>query len=307
MFMREGTPRGFSTMSRGVPSGRKGISSWGRIPNVGEDALKDLDEHGIIRVGAEIRAGDYLVGKVTPKGEAEATAEEKLLRAIFGEKAREVRDTSLKVPHGEEDVAAQGDLTLVGGGAVGQHGGVVHLAAGLIQDHAVDPLAHVHDGALGDAGEDQYFIGQATEPVDEDGCLVNERVTCRHRNETISVDRRRVDYVDVSPILVLLAGGHHGGLGAEQGHGLALHVGAHQGAVSVVVLEEGDHGGSHRYHHLGGDVHIVHCGLRRRPYQGLPPDQVSALQPHHLHQPAAHRGRPCPPGSRRRESPRPPG
>ncbi len=74
------------------------------IPNVGEDALKDLDERGIIRVGAEIRAGDYLVGKVTPKGEAEATAEEKLLRAIFGEKAREVRDTSLKVPHGEAGI-----------------------------------------------------------------------------------------------------------------------------------------------------------------------------------------------------------
>ena len=74
------------------------------IPNVGEDALKDLDEHGIIRVGAEIHAGDYLVGKVTPKGEAEATAEEKLLRAIFGEKAREVRDTSLKVPHGEAGI-----------------------------------------------------------------------------------------------------------------------------------------------------------------------------------------------------------
>ncbi|WP_235369880.1 DNA-directed RNA polymerase subunit beta [Pseudoflavonifractor phocaeensis] len=74
------------------------------IPNVGEDALKDLDEHGIIRVGAEIHAGDYLVGKVTPKGEAEATAEEKLLRAIFGEKAREVRDTSLKVPHGESGI-----------------------------------------------------------------------------------------------------------------------------------------------------------------------------------------------------------
>ena len=74
------------------------------IPNVGEDALKDLDEHGVIRVGAEIRAGDYLVGKVTPKGEAEATAEEKLLRAILGEKAREVRDTSLKVPHGEAGI-----------------------------------------------------------------------------------------------------------------------------------------------------------------------------------------------------------
>ncbi|MEA4934723.1 MAG: DNA-directed RNA polymerase subunit beta [Lawsonibacter sp.] len=74
------------------------------IPNVGEDALKDLDEHGVIRVGAEIHAGDYLVGKVTPKGEAEATAEEKLLRAIFGEKAREVRDTSLKVPHGEAGI-----------------------------------------------------------------------------------------------------------------------------------------------------------------------------------------------------------
>ncbi len=71
------------------------------IPNVGEDALKDLDERGIIRVGAEVQAGDILVGKVTPKGETELTAEERLLRAIFGEKAREVRDTSLKVPHGE--------------------------------------------------------------------------------------------------------------------------------------------------------------------------------------------------------------
>ena len=71
------------------------------IPNVGEDALKDLDERGIIRVGAEVRPGDILVGKVTPKGETDLTAEERLLRAIFGEKAREVRDTSLKVPHGE--------------------------------------------------------------------------------------------------------------------------------------------------------------------------------------------------------------
>ena len=71
------------------------------IPNVGEDALKDLDERGIIRIGAEVHAGDILVGKVTPKGETELTAEERLLRAIFGEKAREVRDTSLKVPHGE--------------------------------------------------------------------------------------------------------------------------------------------------------------------------------------------------------------
>ena len=71
------------------------------IPNVGEDALKDLDERGIIRIGAEVRAGDILVGKVTPKGETELTAEERLLRAIFGEKAREVRDNSLKVPHGE--------------------------------------------------------------------------------------------------------------------------------------------------------------------------------------------------------------
>ena len=70
------------------------------VPGVGEDALKDLDERGIIRIGAEVRAGDILVGKVTPKGETELTAEERLLRAIFGEKAREVRDTSLKVPHG---------------------------------------------------------------------------------------------------------------------------------------------------------------------------------------------------------------
>ena len=74
------------------------------IPNVGEDALKDLDEYGIIRVGAEVKAGDILVGKVTPKGETELTAEERLLRAIFGEKAREVRDTSLRVPHGETGI-----------------------------------------------------------------------------------------------------------------------------------------------------------------------------------------------------------
>ena len=74
------------------------------IPNVGEDALKDLDERGIIRIGAEVHAGDSLVGKVTPKGETDLTAEERLLRAIFGEKAREVRDTSLKVPHGESGI-----------------------------------------------------------------------------------------------------------------------------------------------------------------------------------------------------------
>ena len=72
------------------------------IPNVGEDSLKDLDENGIIRIGAEVRPEDILVGKVTPKGETELTAEERLLRAIFGEKSREVRDTSLKVPHGEK-------------------------------------------------------------------------------------------------------------------------------------------------------------------------------------------------------------
>lgn len=72
------------------------------IPNIGDDSLKDLDENGIIRIGAEVRPGDILVGKVTPKGETELTAEERLLRAIFGEKAREVRDTSLRVPHGEQ-------------------------------------------------------------------------------------------------------------------------------------------------------------------------------------------------------------
>ena len=74
------------------------------IPNVSEDTLKDLDERGIIRIGAEVRAGDILVGKVTPKGETELTAEERLLRAIFGEKAREVRDTSLRIPHGESGI-----------------------------------------------------------------------------------------------------------------------------------------------------------------------------------------------------------
>ncbi len=77
------------------------------VPGVGEDALKDLDDRGIIRVGAEVRAGDILVGKVTPKGETELTAEERLLRAIFGEKAREVRDTSLKVPHGEYGIVVE--------------------------------------------------------------------------------------------------------------------------------------------------------------------------------------------------------
>jgi DNA-directed RNA polymerase subunit beta len=74
------------------------------IPNVGDDALKHIDERGIIRIGAEVKSGDILVGKVTPKGETELTAEERLLRAIFGEKAREVRDTSLRVPHGEEGI-----------------------------------------------------------------------------------------------------------------------------------------------------------------------------------------------------------
>ncbi len=80
------------------------------IPNVSEDALKDLDEDGIIRIGAEVRSGDILVGKVTPKGETELTAEERLLRAIFGEKAREVRDTSLKVPHGEQGIIVDDKL-----------------------------------------------------------------------------------------------------------------------------------------------------------------------------------------------------
>lgn len=74
------------------------------IPNVGDSAIKNLDDRGIIRIGAEVDSGDILVGKVTPKGETELTAEERLLRAIFGEKAREVRDTSLKVPHGESGI-----------------------------------------------------------------------------------------------------------------------------------------------------------------------------------------------------------
>ena len=74
------------------------------IPNVSDEQLRDLDEEGIIRIGAEVRAGDILVGKVTPKGETELSSEERLLRAIFGEKAREVRDTSLRVPHGEEGI-----------------------------------------------------------------------------------------------------------------------------------------------------------------------------------------------------------
>ena len=86
------------------------------IPGVGDDALKNLDERGIIRVGAEVRAGDILVGKVTPKGETELTAEERLLRAIFGEKAREVRDTSLKVPHGEYGIVVDAKVFTREGG-----------------------------------------------------------------------------------------------------------------------------------------------------------------------------------------------
>ncbi|MBP3634528.1 MAG: DNA-directed RNA polymerase subunit beta [Oscillospiraceae bacterium] len=92
----------YETESRDTKLGPEEITR--DIPNVGEDTLKDLDEHGVIRVGAEVTSGDYLVGKVTPKGETELTAEERLLRAIFGEKAREVRDSSLKVPHGESGI-----------------------------------------------------------------------------------------------------------------------------------------------------------------------------------------------------------
>ena len=92
----------YETESRDTKLGMEEITR--DIPNVGEDTLKDLDENGIIRIGAEVMSGDYLVGKVTPKGETELTAEERLLRAIFGEKAREVRDSSLKVPHGEAGI-----------------------------------------------------------------------------------------------------------------------------------------------------------------------------------------------------------
>ena len=92
----------YETESRDTKLGMEEITR--DIPNVGEDTLKDLDENGIIRIGAEVTSGDYLVGKVTPKGETALTAEERLLRAIFGEKAREVRDSSLKVPHGEAGI-----------------------------------------------------------------------------------------------------------------------------------------------------------------------------------------------------------
>ncbi|MBQ5545098.1 MAG: DNA-directed RNA polymerase subunit beta, partial [Clostridia bacterium] len=92
----------FETEARDTKLGPENITS--DIPNVSDDALKNLDEKGIVHIGAEVHAGDILVGKVTPKGETELTAEERLLRAIFGEKAREVRDTSLKVPHGESGI-----------------------------------------------------------------------------------------------------------------------------------------------------------------------------------------------------------
>ena len=92
----------YETEARDTKLGAEEITR--EIPNVGDDTLKDLDEEGVIRIGAEVSSGDYLVGKVTPKGETELTAEERLLRAIFGEKAREVRDSSLKVPHGEAGI-----------------------------------------------------------------------------------------------------------------------------------------------------------------------------------------------------------
>jgi len=92
----------YESMARDTKLGPEEITR--DIPNVGEDAMADIDERGIIRIGAEVRSGDILVGKVTPKGETELTAEERLLRAIFGEKAREVRDTSLRVPHGESGI-----------------------------------------------------------------------------------------------------------------------------------------------------------------------------------------------------------
>ena len=89
-------------MARDTKLGKEEITR--DIPNVGEEALKDLDESGIVRIGAEVRPGDILVGKVTPKGETQLSPEEKLLRAIFGEKAGDVRDTSLRVPHGIEGI-----------------------------------------------------------------------------------------------------------------------------------------------------------------------------------------------------------
>lgn len=98
----------YETESRDTKLGPEEITR--DVPGVGDEALKDLDENGIIRIGAEVRSGDILVGKVTPKGETELTAEEKLLRAIFGEKAREVRDTSLKVPHGEYGIVVDAKI-----------------------------------------------------------------------------------------------------------------------------------------------------------------------------------------------------
>ena len=104
----------YEAEARDTKLGREEITR--DIPGVGDDALKNLDERGIIRVGAEVRAGDILVGKVTPKGETELTAEERLLRAIFGEKAREVRDTSLKVPHGEYGIVVDAKVFTREGG-----------------------------------------------------------------------------------------------------------------------------------------------------------------------------------------------
>jgi DNA-directed RNA polymerase subunit beta len=102
MSTRRSTSRSTSAKPVTPNSVRKKITR--EIPNVGDDALKDLDEYGIIRIGAEVRSGDIIVGKVTPKGETELTAEERLYRAIFGEKIREVRDTSVRVPHGESGI-----------------------------------------------------------------------------------------------------------------------------------------------------------------------------------------------------------
>ncbi|MEG1918378.1 MAG: DNA-directed RNA polymerase subunit beta, partial [Oscillospiraceae bacterium] len=138
------------------------------IPNVGEDALKDLDESGIIRIGAEVHSGDILVGKVTPKGETDLTAEERLLRAIFGEKAREVRDTSLKVPHGESGIIVDARVfTREGGDELGP--GVNQVVRVYIAQRRKIQVGDKMAGRHGNKGVVSRILAQEDMPFLPDG------------------------------------------------------------------------------------------------------------------------------------------
>src|SRR5207249_4129155 len=138
------------------------------IPNVGEDSLRDLDENGIIRVGAEVKAGDILVGKITPKGETELTAEERLLRAIFGEKAREVKDTSLRVPHGEPSRMNAGQILETHLGWAADQIGVKFATPVFDGATEADIRDQLKRAGLPESGKIRLRDGRTGEPFDQE-------------------------------------------------------------------------------------------------------------------------------------------